>query len=95
MSVCMWCGEPVTETDECAPIAGGQMHRECGIRMILGSVAHLDRRCSCFRKGDNCEDGEPGDPPGMSRREAARAAVARAKELGKLDRWPPARSIEP
>lgn len=98
--VCLWCNEPVTEADERAPLGvvgdgvGGERgawHRECGLRMILGSVGHLERRCSCFRpnesKEESCDDDEPaGDPPGMTRREAARAAVEIAKRLGKIQR---------
>jgi hypothetical protein len=87
----MWCGEAIAEADERAPMAEA-WHRECGIRMILGSVGHLERRCSCFRynqsKEESCDEDPAGDPPGMSRREAARAAVALAKQLGKLERWP-------
>jgi hypothetical protein len=87
--VCMWCGERILAGEERAPL-GGTWHRDCAIRMILGSVGHLEGRCSCFRRNEsNCDDDDPpGDPPGMSRREAARAAVARATELGKLGRWP-------
>ncbi len=90
--LCMWCDEPVAESDlRALPISGGMMHRECGIRMVLGSVAHLERRCSCFVDIDSrlaCMDDPPGDPPGMTRREAARAAVELATRQGKLANWP-------
>jgi len=43
-------------------------HRECFLRCIIGSVGHLEMRCSCF-------GGSAEDPPEMSRREAAIAAV--------------------
>lgn len=43
-------------------------HRECAMRSIVGSVGHQKRECSCYGGvGD-------GDPPGLSAREAARAA---------------------
>jgi len=47
-------------------------HRECFLRGILGSVGHQQGRCACF-------GGTEEDPPGMSKREAAIAAVAHAK----------------
>jgi hypothetical protein len=40
------------------------------MRSALGSVAHIEERCSCFISGS-----EENDPPGMSKREAAKAAV--------------------
>jgi hypothetical protein len=46
------------------------MHMECVFRSICGSVAHVERRCGCFVKGS-----EEGDPPGMTLRQAAVAAV--------------------
>lgn len=44
-------------------------HLECQLRNIFGSVGHIEGRCSCA-------GGDEEDPPGLSRREAARAAVA-------------------
>lgn len=43
-------------------------HRECHIRTLVGSVGHLRGKCSC-------EGGAQEDPPGLSKREAARAAA--------------------
>jgi hypothetical protein len=40
------------------------------MRAIIGSVAHVEHRCSCFVPGST-----ESDPPGMTRREAANAAV--------------------
>jgi len=45
-------------------------HDECWLRQLLGSVAHIERACSCF--GGSADE---GDPPQMTRREAAQAAV--------------------
>jgi hypothetical protein len=44
-------------------------HRECDLRMVLGSVGHLEGKCSCY-------GGDQEDPPELSVRDAARAAVA-------------------
>lgn len=44
-------------------------HIECHLRSVLGSVAHIEGRCSCH-------GGDEHDPPGLSRRDAARAACA-------------------
>lgn len=49
---------------------GRYVHYECAFRSIMGSVAHIQRRCSCFVAGSEAED-----PPGMTRRQAALAAV--------------------
>lgn len=46
------------------------VHYECSMRAVIGSVAHLEGRCSCV-----VPDATEGDPPGLSAREAARAAV--------------------
>lgn len=44
-------------------------HLPCHLRSVLGSVGHIEGRCSCV-------GGDEEDPPGLSRREAAIAAVA-------------------
>ena len=82
MTDCIFCDEPVLPEDEsdesvnCKPV-----HRECMARSLLGSVAHAQRRCSCFIPGST-----EGDPDGMTKREAARAAVA-AHQLASVGRW--------
>jgi hypothetical protein len=43
-------------------------HRECHLRQIVGSVGHQECTCSCF-------GGDREDPPEMTRRQAAHAAV--------------------
>lgn len=43
-------------------------HVECGLRMIFGSVGHQLHKCGCY-------GGDEDDPEGMTRREAAAAAV--------------------
>ena len=34
-----------------APLHEEPMHYECGMRRAIGSIAHLERRCSCFVRG--------------------------------------------
>jgi hypothetical protein len=80
-AVCLWCDEPILPGDQGqllpqAQLAGDveasplwrPVHRERLLRQVLGSVGHQQGRCSCF-------GGDEGDPPGMSRREAALAAL--------------------
>jgi hypothetical protein len=66
---CPQCGEPILPGGLTQATNGGALvyHRECLIRSIVGSVGHLLRRCPCF-------GGVEGDPPGMTDRQAARAA---------------------
>jgi len=64
---CIWCGEEVLPEERM--VEGGELHRECMVRSIIGSLAHLKRECSCYIRG-SCE----GDPPGTTKREGARLA---------------------
>jgi hypothetical protein len=76
--VCLYCEEAIDEGDDgfmmsvaaLGEITQQPIHRECMIRMTVGSVAHQMRTCSCFRKGS-----EEHDPPGASKRQSARAAL--------------------
>lgn len=70
--VCAWCSEPVDFETEQHPAYREPMHYECGLRMWAGSVAHLEKRCSCYVPGAT-----ETDPPGMTLREAAVAAFQR------------------
>ena len=68
---CTHCDEPIAEGDQGiiysnAPVA----QLDCFIRGTIGSVAHQLKTCSCFFPGAT-----EGDPPELSRREAARLAV--------------------
>ena len=65
---CAWCGEPIQpgELSNLRPA-----HVECVVRMIHGSAAHIECRCGCFVPGS-----AESDPPGVDKREAARAAFA-------------------
>lgn len=53
------------------------IHHECFMRGVTGSVGHQRGTCSCH-------GGSEEDPPGMTRREAARAAVLEMERLEKL-----------
>jgi hypothetical protein len=64
---CEHCGETLHENERHHRIRN--MHDECALRVVLGSVAHIERRCSCYIDG-----ADEGDPPGLSRRDAAKAA---------------------
>lgn len=67
---CIHCGELVAADDDGWHYANGPAaHRECYLRAIVGSVAHQQRRCSCYGGSDKDEDG-------MTHRQAARAAMA-------------------
>ena len=80
---CAHCDEPILETDERMPFNAGavMMHRNCGLRGILGSVAHLQGRCSCYVPGST-----EGDPEGLTLRQAAEAAVREWRRLEAVKR---------
>jgi hypothetical protein len=70
VGTCAWCGEVILEGEATAIKLVGcdhRFHRECMLRSIVGSVAHQTRRCSCY-------GGTEDDPPGLTKREAARKA---------------------
>ena len=73
---CDWCSEPI-EGRSLLP----NMHRECAFRAVAGSAAHQLRECSCY-------GGEREDPPGLTKREAARLAFDTARILwGEKPEW--------
>jgi hypothetical protein len=67
MKTCSHCGEEIKDGEAAMP--SHQFHLECFWRGILGSVGHLNKRCSCY-------GGTESDPPEMTLREAAKAACA-------------------
>jgi hypothetical protein len=71
IETCFHCGETVLPVDDRVACANGPVaHRNCFLRGVIGSVAHLLQKCRCFVPGSTlC------DPEGMSRRQAADAAV--------------------
>jgi hypothetical protein len=50
---------------------GPLAHLNCFMRQTIGSVAHQLKQCRCYVPGSTEED-----PPGMTKRQAADAAVA-------------------
>jgi hypothetical protein len=75
--VCNHCGEIIGTAEESDAFKHQKclhFHHECAFRMIAGSVGHIRKTCECF-------GGSEGDPPGMTTREAAKAAVAEWRKL--------------
>ena len=68
---CSYCDEPIAEGDPFELVNDGAvwLHRECMIRLALGSLGHRLRLCSCY-------GGTEGDPPGLTRRQAAKASAS-------------------
>ena len=74
---CGSCGESIKEQDDGMLVLHadehGSAHRAyhyaCHMRGIIGGLNHLAGRCIC------CGGSEPPDPPAMSTRDAALAAV--------------------
>lgn len=79
MTNCLHCGEPVEDGEQSEMYHSQPMHKECGLRGVIGSVAHIEHRCSCFAPGST-----ENDDPNLSIREAARAAVAAYKAAVRL-----------
>jgi hypothetical protein len=72
---CAYCGEGIEAGDDgFLQDDGIALHRECQLRMIFGSVAHQEKRCSCCGGTGSDQD------DGMTRREGARAAVKHLRE---------------
>lgn len=73
MIQCLHCGEIIGPNDPYHRIPSGNsqfFHVECFMRMLIGGLNHLRGDCTC------CGGSEPPDPPDVSVRDAARAAVA-------------------
>lgn len=72
---CLYCDETIEADDRgMTTNCEGQEqpeHLECFMRQLLGSVAHLEKRCGCYVEGSH-----EGDDPNLTPREAARAALA-------------------
>ena len=68
--ICVWCDEPVEPRDQHPGWAAQPMHFACGFRAVGGSAAHILQRCACYVPGST-----EGDPPGMTKRQAAAFAL--------------------
>jgi len=74
---CLHCHEAISEDDQgvMVPLVMGAFaelrpaHRECFARSILGSLSHLEKRCTCY-------GGQDPDEDGLSWRDSARRVMA-------------------
>lgn len=64
---CPWCAEVVAPGDLTHSLLPGY-HYACALRSAIGSIGHVRGTCSCYVKDGTAEE----DPPGLSRRQAAR-----------------------
>lgn len=90
---CAWCDEPI-EADEgglLIPFLGENVeavdqpwHIECFGRSITGGVNHRLKKCTCY--GGTL----PGDPPGLTKRQAALSAIYDPTVNAEADRLGPA-----
>ena len=73
--ICEHCEEPIQPGEplfhQCCIGSMEPLHHECGFRLFCGSFAHHARTCSCYVTGSL-----ESDPPGMTKREAAKAALS-------------------
>lgn len=92
LRLCVYCDEPVLEGERVeeryvvvqqTPLSRETkevmcdvrlIHFECAARGTLGSVGHQLRKCSCW-------GGTEDDPPHMTKRQAAQAALQLAHSL--------------
>ncbi len=72
---CEWCKEKFLAGEDglAIPVVGDKgdghyYHVNCFLRGIVGSVGHQEGSCSCY-------GGTKEDPPGLTKRQAADAAV--------------------
>lgn len=69
--ICPYCSEPFVAGEPVSAANNGSelLHQECMLRMVIGSVGHQRKACSCF-------GGVEEDPPGATLRQSALAAAA-------------------
>ncbi len=68
--ICQWCEEPIAEGDRGVfynDFENQPWHEECITRFTVGSVGHILGICYCH-------NGTYEDPPGLTRRQSAKAA---------------------
>jgi hypothetical protein len=86
--ICGYCKEPLEENPPPQDFIGmgdepEDMHRECFMRSVLGSLGHMMGFCSCvLGRGKGIED-----PPRMTRREAAKAAYVYWNKSAELEKF--------
>ena len=70
---CMYCEEPILIGEDGFFDSGSNaFHRECWLRMLIGSIAHQRQLCPCYLPESEAQQHEP---QGLSRRQAAKLAV--------------------
>ncbi len=69
LPTCVYCGELVLAHEPRSHGTNAVAHWECGCRAVIGGLNHLLGKCSCYG-GDL-----PPDPPELTQRQAALAAV--------------------
>lgn len=66
---CDYCGEEVLPHEVTEQRLNNKpVHQECAFRSVAGSAAHILGECSCY-------GGTREDPPGMTKRHAAKLAL--------------------
>lgn len=69
MKTCWFCDSEILPGEADTSVLGcTEIHRDCLLRSIIGSVGHQRRLCSCYGGTGN------GDPEGVSKRECSRLA---------------------
>lgn len=80
---CRWCEERIDKSDFGLFMNGlsgpEPYHWECQARQLIGSLAHIEKRCSCYVPGATCTD-----PDDISRRDAAKLAVQAFRRCPKM-----------
>jgi hypothetical protein len=66
---CSMCDVEIKAGDTGTDNGNMTMHYACEMRMVIGSVGHQLKKCSCY-------GGTKEDPEGFSRYDSARAALA-------------------
>lgn len=64
---CEYCSEPVEAGQQHSAFMH-PVHYACGLRMLVGSIGHQKKKCSCY-------GGAEEDPPDLTRRQAAAVAA--------------------
>lgn len=77
---CRYCDEPILAGERVDRERIEPVHFECGARAILGGLNHMKGTCSC------CGGPDDPDPPGLTVRQAARAAYRYWASLTQAER---------
>jgi hypothetical protein len=76
-ATCAWCHELIQRGENGVDHGNGNCeHIECFITSIVGSIAHQERRCTCYDGFTDCKNDE------MSRRDIAKVAFKNWQQWG-------------